>query len=115
MKKYLILAALVAIAAPAVASEGDDPTSLSYISYMERYATVQPANQTESIEAVINLPLVAGDRIDTAREARMEVFLADGNTASVRVAEKLGGQKTGTHPLDAEVGVYRYPSERNVT
>ncbi len=42
-------------------------------------------------------------------------YVAEGNTASVRVAEKLGGRKSGTHPLDAEVGVYRYPSERNVT
>jgi hypothetical protein len=62
-----------------MASEEDDLTSLSYISYLERYATVQPASQTDSIEAVINMPLVPGDRIDTAREARMEVFLADGN------------------------------------
>ena len=36
-------------------------------------------------------------------------YVADDNAASIRVAEKLGGQKTGTHPLDAEVGVYTYP------
>ena len=54
-----------------MASEGDEMTSLSYISYLERYATVMPANQEETIEAVINMPLVAGDRVDTAREARM--------------------------------------------
>jgi len=63
-----------------VASEGDELTSLSYISYLERYATVQPATQEDSVEAVINMPLIPGDRIDTAREARMEVVLADGNS-----------------------------------
>jgi hypothetical protein len=79
MRKSLILFVLLAAALPAMASDGDDLTSLSYISYLERYATVQPASSDETIEAVINMPLVAGDRVDTAREARMEVVLADGN------------------------------------
>ncbi len=61
-----------------VASVEDDPTSLSYIAYLERYATVFPAGGEETLEAVINMPLVAGDRLDTAREARMEAILADG-------------------------------------
>ena len=79
MRKLLQAALLMAVAGPVVASEGDELTSLSYISYLERYATVQPATQQDSIEAVINMPLAPGDRIDTAREARMEVMLADGN------------------------------------
>jgi len=79
MRKLLLAALLAAVAGPAMASEGDELTSLSYISYLERYATVQPATQQDSIEAVINMPLAPGDRIDTAREARMEVMLADGN------------------------------------
>jgi len=78
--KTLTTAALILMAAGSlVASEGDDPTSLSYISYLERYATVQPASNEDAIEAVINMPLVVGDRMDTAREARMEVVLADGS------------------------------------
>jgi hypothetical protein len=80
MKRLLAAAFVLALAGPALASEEDELTSLSYISYLERYATVQPSTQEESIEAVINMPLVPGDRIDTARQARMEVFLADGNT-----------------------------------
>jgi hypothetical protein len=80
MKKVLIAAGILAVANLAPASEGDELTSLSYISYLERYATVLPANQEETIEAVINMPLAAGDRIDTAREGRMEVMLSDGNT-----------------------------------
>lgn len=80
MRKTLILALFIAFTSVAMASAEDDPTSLSYISYLERYATVQPANQDENLEAVINMPLVDGDRVDTAREARMEVVLADGNT-----------------------------------
>ena len=78
--KTLAMSALILVAAVlAVASEEDDMTSLSYIAYLERYATIQPASDDESIEAVINMPLVVGDRVDTAREARMEVILADGS------------------------------------
>jgi hypothetical protein len=79
MKKVLIAGFLLALSNVVVASSEDELTSLSYISYLERYATVQPSSQEESLEAVINMPLVAGDRVDTAREARMEVVLADGN------------------------------------
>ena len=80
MRKILGITVLLAlITGVSVASAEDELTSLSYISYLERYATVEPASQDESIEAVINLPLVSGDRIDTAREARVEIVLADGN------------------------------------
>jgi hypothetical protein len=80
MKRVLITTTILALANLAMASDGDDLTSLSYISYLERYATVLPASQEESIEALVNMPLAAGDRVDTARECRMEVVLADGNT-----------------------------------
>ncbi len=78
MRNTFVFAVVFTMAAGfGVTSEEDESTSLSYISYLERYATVQPAGQEETIEAVINLPLVSGDRIDTAREARVEVVLAD--------------------------------------
>jgi hypothetical protein len=78
--KRLAMAALILVAAtPVVASQEDDMTSLSYISYLERYATIQPATNEETIEALINMPLVVGDRVDTAREARMEIVLSDGS------------------------------------
>ena len=80
MRKLTIVLMFLAVSTPVVASEEDDVTSLSYISYLERYATVQPSSEDEGIEAVINMPLVPGDRVDTAREARMEIFLADGNS-----------------------------------
>ena len=76
MKKVLIVG-LAMIGGVSMASGEDEMTSLSYISYLERYATVQPVSQEESLEAVINMPLVGGDRVDTAREARMEIVLAD--------------------------------------
>ena len=41
------------LAAAAVASAEDDLTSLSYISYLERYATIQPASEEATIEAAI--------------------------------------------------------------
>jgi len=81
MKKTLIFTVIFLLGAGlAAASVEDDPTSLSYISYLERYATVQPADGQENIEATINMPLVTGDRVDLARDARMEIVLADGNT-----------------------------------
>jgi Family of unknown function (DUF6600)/FecR protein len=63
-----------------VAYAGDDATSLSYISYLERYATVKPAGTTEALEAQINMPILSGDRLETARGARVETRLADGST-----------------------------------
>jgi len=79
VKQLVSVAIIVAFAGPLLASEGDELTSLSYVSYLERYATIQPATEPDTVEALINMPLVPGDRIDTAREARMEVILADGN------------------------------------
>ena len=79
MKRNLITVGLILMTPlMGMASVEDDPTSLSYISYLERYATVFPVGGKETLEAVINMPLVAGDRLDTAREARMETILADG-------------------------------------
>jgi hypothetical protein len=79
MKKVLIAGLLLALSYVSMASAEDEMTSLSYISYLERFATVQPASGEESLEAVVNMPLVGGDRVDTAREARMEIILADAN------------------------------------
>ena len=81
MKKVLIAGLLLAHSYVSMASAEDEMTSLSYISYLERFATVQPVSGDESLEAVINMPLVGGDRVDTAREARMEIVLADANVA----------------------------------
>jgi hypothetical protein len=78
MRRITLTALILTLSAgAAVASFEDEATSLSYIAYLERYATVQPATQEQELEAVINMPLVAGDRIDTAREARVELILSD--------------------------------------
>lgn len=58
----------------------DSLTSLSYISYLERYATIFPASQKDSLDAVVNMPILPGDRIETARGSRAEIQLADGST-----------------------------------
>jgi hypothetical protein len=78
------LVAVVAIAGSAsLASATDDMTSLSYISYLERYATLKPAQGGESLEAAVNMPVLVGDRLETARGARVEVELSDGSTVWV--------------------------------
>ena len=70
----------LALAVAGVALAGDDLTSLSYISYLERYATVRTAQAGEVLEGVVNMPVLAGDRLETARGGRLELQLADGST-----------------------------------
>ncbi len=74
----LALAALMLLGGMAYAD--DDATSLSYISYLERYVTLHPAYGDETLEAVVNMPVLAGDRLETARGARAEVQLPEGAT-----------------------------------
>jgi hypothetical protein len=85
MKRSLpaVTVALVAMAAASVAFAGDDVTSLSYISYLERYATLHPAHDQETLDAVVNMPVLTGDRLETSRAARVEIQLADGSTVWV--------------------------------
>ena len=73
----ILAAAGVAFAAAGTAFAEDDATSLSYISYVERYATLRPAHGEETLDAVVNMPVVAGDRLVTSRAARVEIVLAD--------------------------------------
>ena len=80
MARTLLALIVAGLAAVPVYSAGDDATSLSYIAYLERYATVRTAVEEGSLEARINMPVLPGDRIDSAREARLEVALADGST-----------------------------------
>lgn len=85
MKRSLpgITAALALVAAGTMAFAGDEVTSLSYISYLERYATLQPSQTGETLDVVVNMPVLAGDRLTTSRGARLEVQLADGSTVWV--------------------------------
>jgi hypothetical protein len=78
-----ITAVFAGLLVAAVACAGDDMTSLSYISYLERYATLQPGHGGESMDVVVNMPVLAGDRLDSSRGARVEVQLADGSTVWV--------------------------------
>jgi hypothetical protein len=71
---------VLTVSVAGVALADDDTTSLSYISYLERYATVQPAGNAEALEAQINMPVLSGDRLETSRGARVEIQLADGST-----------------------------------
>jgi len=81
MRSSKLIASLATTAAASLglAFAGDEMTSLSYISYLERYATVQPVDG-KAADAVVNMPVISGDRLDTARGARVEVQLADGGT-----------------------------------
>ncbi len=82
MRPHRLIASVTVATAvtAAMAYAGDEATSLSYISYLERYATVQAAESKDTTDAVVNMPVITGDRLDTARGARLEVQLADGST-----------------------------------
>ena len=75
-----ISAVLAILAASGAAYADDDVTSLSYISYLERYATLHPGRGGDTLDAVVNMPVLAGDQLETARGARVEVQLAEGST-----------------------------------
>lgn len=77
------MAILGMIGFPGLACADDDLTSLSYISYLERYVRLTSSQGQETMEAVVNMPVLVGDRLDTARGARAEVVLADGTTVWV--------------------------------
>ena len=79
MKRIPIIV-LLALVASGMAYAEDDLTSLSYVSYLERYATVKTGQGEETLDVVANMPLLAGDRLDSSRGARVEVQLADGST-----------------------------------
>ncbi len=83
MRSAITTLVLATVATGGVAFAGDDLTSLSYISYLERYATVRPGQGGETLDAVVNMPVLAGDRLDTARGARVELQLSDGSSVWV--------------------------------
>jgi hypothetical protein len=82
-RKLAIMGLITMACAPCVAYADDDLTSLSYISYLERYATVQPVSSKDTIEAQVNMPIMVGDRLETTRGARAEIQLSDGCTVWV--------------------------------
>ena len=104
MKRLATAAFILGAMVPLVASGEDDPTSLSYISYLERYATIIPAHGDEAVDAIINLPVITGDRLDTGRGARVELQLADGCTLWV--------DEFTTVDFDAIVGSQDDPAPR---
>ena len=72
---------------------------------------------TEAAEGQGIATEAAAALVDLGRDIYGDAFvsyIADGNTQSVRVAEKLGAVKSGTHPLDATVATYRYPAKGHV-
>ncbi|MCX7894452.1 MAG: FecR domain-containing protein [Thermoanaerobaculum sp.] len=78
---WLYLTATLLLAAGVGGEQREDElTSLSYISYLERYATIRPATQGETLDAVVNMPVLPGDRVETSRGSRVEIQLADGST-----------------------------------
>jgi hypothetical protein len=78
-----VSAILAVVLVSGMAYADDDVTSLSYISYLERYATLQPGQGGETLDAVVNMPVLAGDELNTTRGARVEIQLAEGSTVWV--------------------------------
>lgn len=74
------LAALAPVP-PATAQEAslDEQESYSYVRTLEGRATLASTGSGPGEEAELNQPLMAGDRIEVGRGARMEIALADRN------------------------------------
>jgi len=92
---FALFAALLAAAAPAVAREGG---SYGYIRVIEGSATVVQAGSDESTDAEVNLPVLAGDRIQVPARSRIELVLADRNLVRVDGGSELLLERLAASP-----------------
>jgi hypothetical protein len=72
MKRMILSLMLLAAVLPAQRG------GVSYIQYLENGVTILPADGSNALQAGLNIPLYPGDRLETDRQARIEVVLAEG-------------------------------------
>ncbi|MFI5104550.1 MAG: DUF6600 domain-containing protein, partial [Terriglobales bacterium] len=75
----MALAAIMLLASPLLADEGDPPGRVARVSFMSGNVSFQPAGEDQWSQASLNYPLTTGDRIYTDRDGRAE--LETGNIA----------------------------------
>jgi hypothetical protein len=90
-----LVAALLAAAAPAAARDGG---SYGYIRIVEGSATVIQSGSGEPSDAEVNLPVLAGDRIQVPARSRLELVLADRNLVRVDGGSELLLERLAASP-----------------
>lgn len=99
----LAVAALLFGAPPAAAQEQQDAWGAHFVrtSHVEGQVTIQRASEIRSEDALLNMPVIPGDRIWTGADGRAELQLADGMLLRMDYATKLDTEALGV-PGDQE-------------
>lgn len=80
MRKFRwFLPVLLLVAAPLAAESKHQ----SYFTFDDGGTVIRPADDTEGVEAGVNIPVFPGDTIETNRRGRSEIMLADGNVLAL--------------------------------
>ena len=85
----LALATAAGFLTPRFSFAAADDFRDAYVRYSEGGATLQRASEATSEEAVANVPFLAGDRIWTDAEGRVELQFADGSLVRLDTRSKL--------------------------
>src|SRR3954471_15236598 len=76
-RTLLFLIAVAAVAAPVCAQDPPDALPPAHIAFVDGSALVSHAG-SESEPAVVNMPVVQGDRVQTLARSRVEIMFPDG-------------------------------------
>lgn len=99
--RLVLLALVLALALPAIAQAERDPAGrVARIAYVEGSASFAPAGAQEWAKAILNRPLIAGDRVYTEAGARLELELGG---SALRLD---GGSAAEILDLDDEVAQF---------
>ena len=75
----LLLVLCLSSALPLLADEADPPSRIARLSYLQGSVSFEPSGEENWVQATLNYPLTAGDRLWTDTGARAE--LETGNVA----------------------------------
>jgi hypothetical protein len=100
-----ILAAAIVLAAPGGMADAQEMATWGAhfirTSHVEGQVTIQRASEIDGEEALLNMPVIPGDRLWTGPDGRAEFQLADGMLVRIDHATKLDAEALGI-PGDAE-------------
>lgn len=92
--------AMLAVSGPAAAQE-EWGAHFVRTAHVEGQVTIQRASEIRSEDALLNMPLIPGDRLWTGADGRAELQLADGMLLRMNFSTKLDTEALGV-PGDAE-------------
>src|SRR5271157_973256 len=83
----LLLALICFVAQPAAAEEGDPPSRVGRISYLDGGVSFEPANTTDWTNAALNRPMTVGDHLWADANSKAEIEAGD---ATLHLGDKTG-------------------------